>query len=591
MARRLRAARMRWCASRLTEHVFTLEGGRSVQPPLSPSWLRGVLIGGGTASGSPTVHGPQKTAVHAVPKGHLAVHAVHGERDSSGWTALLERSMDVKRTVPGSWLRGTRGRWCITTVLLAKRTMTMAKPTSDEGGMKESEEKNRSKKMPRLELVLLAVALAVALPKVLPFFEKNDHTPVVDKCDCPTHSTPWENYDNGLGLEGNISDCCCDYATVNKLNRDVLNPLLSLIVKQPYFKYFKVNLWCDCPFWEDEGMCSLRDCSVCECTEEEKNEADKGVARFNGHKEKDVPCAEDASLEEKLGAVDRQLGKHLEVEWSGTDNPWVHDSIVPEGDLVYINLLRNPERFTGFQGENSHKIWNAIYSQDCFREESEVCEEKRLVYRLISGTHSSITAHIAGDYLLDEENKIWGPNLTIFETRLAQPEQRFMLENLYFTYLFVLRAVMKAGDVLSRVDYYTGSGQLDAVTSNLMKRLVQNPELQQACPVPFHEGLMWTGEGSESLKQELQTNFRNISRIMDCVGCEKCRLWGKLQTQGLGTALKILFSTQSSEDRLLFSRNEIVALVNYLNRLSESLETVRMQGVAVKYLRESQGVF
>eukprot|EP00894_Picocystis_sp_ML_P001498 jgi/Pico_ML_1/52015/g2793.t1 len=129
----------------------------------------------------------------------------------------------------------------------------MAKPTSDEGGMKESEEKNRSKKMPRLELVLLAVALAVALPKVLPFFEKNDHTPVVDKCDCPTHSTPWENYDNGLGLEGNISDCCCDYATVNKLNRDVLNPLLSLIVKQPYFKYFKVNLWCDCPFWEDEG--------------------------------------------------------------------------------------------------------------------------------------------------------------------------------------------------------------------------------------------------------------------------------------------------------------------------------------------------
>jgi hypothetical protein len=33
-----------------------------------------------------------------------------------------------------------------------------------------------------------------------------------------------------------------------------------------------------------------------------------------------------------------------------------------------------------------------------------------------------------------------------------------------------------------------------------------------------------------------------ISAIMDCVGCEKCRLWGKLQVLGLGTALKILFS-------------------------------------------------
>lgn len=34
---------------------------------------------------------------------------------------------------------------------------------------------------------------------------------------------------------------------------------------------------------------------------------------------------------------------------------------------------------------------------------------------------------------------------------------------------------------------------------------------------------------------------------MDCVGCEKCRLWGKLQVLGLGTALKILFSVDSEK--------------------------------------------
>jgi hypothetical protein len=34
--------------------------------------------------------------------------------------------------------------------------------------------------------------------------------------------------------------------------------------------------------------------------------------------------------------------------------------------------------------------------------------------------------------------------------------------------------------------------------------------------------------------------FRNISRIMDCVTCEKCRVWGKLQILGIGTAIKIL---------------------------------------------------
>ena len=43
------------------------------------------------------------------------------------------------------------------------------------------------------------------------------------------------------------------------------------------------------------------------------------------------------------------------------------------------------------------------------------------------------------------------------------------------------------------------------------------------------------------LKEQFKTHFRNVSRIMDCVGCDKCRLWGKLQVSGLGTALKILF--------------------------------------------------
>ena len=34
---------------------------------------------------------------------------------------------------------------------------------------------------------------------------------------------------------------------------------------------------------------------------------------------------------------------------------------------------------------------------------------------------------------------------------------------------------------------------------------------------------------------------------MDCVTCEKCRLWGKLQVLGFGTALKILFDDGDTE--------------------------------------------
>jgi ERO1-like protein beta len=43
------------------------------------------------------------------------------------------------------------------------------------------------------------------------------------------------------------------------------------------------------------------------------------------------------------------------------------------------------------------------------------------------------------------------------------------------------------------------------------------------------------------LREEFKAHFRNVSRIMDCVGCDKCRLWGKVQITGLATAMKVLF--------------------------------------------------
>lgn len=52
---------------------------------------------------------------------------------------------------------------------------------------------------------------------------------------------------------------------------------------------------------------------------------------------------------------------------------------------------------------------------------------------------------------------------------------------------------------------------------------------------------------------------------MQCVGCDKCRLWGKLQVHGIGTALKVLFSDKRN-GRLELSRREVVALFNVLGR-------------------------
>jgi len=50
--------------------------------------------------------------------------------------------------------------------------------------------------------------------------------------------------------------------------------------------------------------------------------------------------------------------------------------------------------------------------------------------------------------------------------------------------------------------------------------------------MPFDEGRLWKGDHAAELKRQLQETFQNITRVMDCVGCEKCKLWGKLQTLG-----------------------------------------------------------
>ena len=55
------------------------------------------------------------------------------------------------------------------------------------------------------------------------------------------------------------------------------------------------------------------------------------------------------------------------------------------------------------------------------------------------------------------------------------------------------------------------------------------------------EALYSNEKGPQIVKEEFKEHFRNVSRIMDCVGCDKCRLWGKIQTSGVATALKILF--------------------------------------------------
>jgi ERO1-like protein beta len=85
----------------------------------------------------------------------------------------------------------------------------------------------------------------------------------------------------------------------------------------------------------------------------------------------------------------------------------------------------------------------------------------------------------------------------------------------------------------------------------------------------------------KEIVNEFRQRFMKVSMIMDCITCEKCRLWGKLQSLGIGTSFKILFALESKGrwSRLRLRNPEIIALFNTFARVSESIK-------AVTYFRE-----
>merc|ERR1712168_1319767 len=78
---------------------------------------------------------------------------------------------------------------------------------------------------------------------------------------------------------------------------------------------------------------------------------------------------------------------------------------------------------------------------------------------------------------------------------------------------------------------------------------------------------------SPQLMQLYKERFRKISELMDCLGCERCKVWGKLQVTGIGTALKVLFG--SPEENISLTKHEIVALLNSFGRHSTSVAELK----------------
>uniref|UniRef100_A0A1L8DUA8 Putative endoplasmic reticulum oxidoreductin-1-like protein n=1 Tax=Nyssomyia neivai TaxID=330878 RepID=A0A1L8DUA8_9DIPT len=421
-------------------------------------------------------------------------------------------------------------------------------------------------------------------------------------------------------LQGTIDDCACNVDTVDHFNNMKIYPRINSILASDYFRFYKVNLKQSCPFWADDSRCAMKFCSVQPCDERDIPEGIKGFSlespSFKYTKEAHdsiVDCGSDLNAELSYLNTSISDKAHQGFQlWADHDEAQDNFCILDDHQegAEYVDLSLNPERYTGYKGDSAHKIWRSIYLENCFGSSkhkhslsfipyipyteitagnSGICMEERVFYRLISGLHSSINIHLCANFLLSEkkgfmsESGVWGPNVEEFVRRFSPSDTHnegpHWLKNLYFAYVVELRALAKAAPYLRNESYFTGQEAQDKELKNAVQDFLG---VIDAFPSHFNESTMFSeGVGSLKLKHDFREKFRNISKIMDCVGCDKCRLWGKLQVQGLGTALKILFSGKfdnaasmikdEKNESLKLKRTEIVSLFNAFGRLSTSI--------------------
>ncbi|KIY74420.1 endoplasmic oxidoreductin [Cylindrobasidium torrendii FP15055 ss-10] len=370
---------------------------------------------------------------------------------------------------------------------------------------------------------------------------------------------------------GPIDTTTCDFETVDSVNEELYSTLHDLVAT-PFFKYFRADLYRECPFWDDNGSCSNPGCAITSIDES------------------NVPEPFRATALSKLG--DPEHHSLPGCYYRDSDFCFLDDN--SEGEYYDLSLI--PERYTGYSGEDAQRVWRTIYQENCFglseanlisgkpaqsaiipntisNDDTDQCLEKRVYYKIVSGLHASISTHICSEWL-NQATGEWEPNLQCFVNKVAAYPER--LKYVYFNTVLLLRAMSRLGPYLSAYDYCsTGTHEDDLTTRTMLDKVI---DISQHAG-KFDESVLFRGDNANVLKEEFKTHFRNVTRIMDCIGCDKCRLWGKVQTTGIATALKILFELDEKAldphtNANLLQRAEVVALVNTLHRFSESLNAV-----------------
>lgn len=79
----------------------------------------------------------------------------------------------------------------------------------------------------------------------------------------------------------------------------------------------------------------------------------------------------DDDLDAELSYLNTSISKKAHEEfqrWTDHDEAIDNFCILDDKQegAEYVDLLLNPERYTGYRGESAHRIWKTIYMENCF---------------------------------------------------------------------------------------------------------------------------------------------------------------------------------------------------------------------------------
>lgn len=381
---------------------------------------------------------------------------------------------------------------------------------------------------------------------------------------------------------GPIEDALCNIEDLEDANDSQLFAILQALKTTDYFRNFVVDLEHSCPLHQDdfecggsgeeeedgrglggddgpaEPLCTVKPGDESESSNPFESNALKNLQTtgFASQAQLDTFAWTTATDTVYTELTDKK--QSLNLDWND-----MCSSIGLGDSTSVVNLALNPERNTYYNGTH---IWNAIYEENCLAS-PDLCLEERVLYKLLSGLHTSTTTSIAMNYYAPSKKKnrtSYAPNPEYFMEKVGEhPEY---ISNLHFSYAVMLRALRKASPFLETYP------MKDQQASKLLKRLLETSILSSCSSVfdAFDESKLFVEDPHHSLQQNFKGVFHNVSSILDCVQCQQCKLHGKLAMTGYGAALKVLFM-----DKIYLEQNEIVGLINTVAKLSESIRHAR----------------